>query len=35
MAASIHDFKSLEDYLVNLFEEFKDKAYKYFQENQM
>ena len=29
-AASIHDLKSLEDYLVDLFEEFKDKAYKYF-----
>ena len=29
-AASIQDLKSLEDYLVDLFEEFKDKAYKYF-----
>ena len=29
-AASIHDLKSLEDYLVDLFEEFKEKTYKYF-----
>ena len=29
-AASIQDLKNLEDYLVDLLEEFKDKAFKYF-----